>query len=90
MVKGRTSSGFEFTADNEQINNAEFLEDYVEMTNGNTSAVFKVIGRILGKEQKAKLYDHIRDEHGNVPVDKLNVELGEIFGALSQNPESKN
>lgn len=90
MVKGRTSTGFEFEADNNQINNAEFLEDYAEMTSGNTSAVFRVIARILGKEQKAKLYDHIRDEQGNVPVDKLNVELGEIFGSLAKNPETKN
>lgn len=90
MVKGRTASGFEFEADNNQINNAEFLEDYVGMTSGDTGAIFRVIERILGKEQKKALYDFVRDDAGNVPVDKLNKELAEIFGSLSTAPETKN
>lgn len=90
MIRGTTSTGFEFTADNEQINNAEFLEDYVAMMDGNTGAVFRIVERVLGKEQKKELYDHIRDERGNVPVEKLNVELGEIFSEFAKNPKTKN
>jgi hypothetical protein len=90
MIRGTTSTGFEFTADNEQINNAEFLEDYVAMMDGNTGAVFRIVERVLGKEQKKELHDHIRDERGNVPVEKLNVELGEIFAEFAKNPKTKN
>lgn len=89
MVKGITSTGFNFEADNEQINNAEFLEDYVAMTSGESGAVFRVLMRVLGAEQKKALYDHVRDERGNVPVDKLNKEIGEIFASLSEDPDAK-
>lgn len=89
MIRGTTSTGFEFTADNEQMNNAEFLEDYVAMMDGNTGAVFRIVERVLGKEQKKELYDHIRDERGNVPVEKLNVELGEILPNSQRTPKQK-
>jgi len=34
---------------------------------------------LLGKEQTNQLKDHLRDEEGLVPVDKMTEEITEIF-----------
>jgi hypothetical protein len=36
---------------------------------------------MLGKDQKKKLYDHVRTDDGRVPVEKLSTEIQEIFEA---------
>ena len=46
----------------------EFLELLAEAQDDSLKFP-KVIERMLGKDQKKKLYDHLRDKNGRVPVE---------------------
>ena len=90
IVKGKTSTGFEFEVKKAMLNNAEFLELFAQVQDGDQMKVFALIELALGKEQKGRLYDHVRDEDGIVPVDLLSNEAGEIFNALGSDNDLKN
>lgn len=89
-VTGKTSSGFEFSILKKMLNNAEFLEAFAEVQNGDTMKIFDLVKKTLGQDQKQRLYDHIRDEDGCVPTDVLANEFAEIVSALSEASETKN
>lgn len=63
----KTESGFEIELDDEAMNDVELVEAIVEMDTDGTK-LFYVADRLLGKEGKQKLYDHLRDAKGRVPV----------------------
>jgi hypothetical protein len=91
MVKGKTSTGFEFEVDKEQLTNAEFLENFAEMQGGgDIAATFALIKITLGEKQKKNLYDHCRNKKGMVPIEALTAELSDIFLTLSGSAETKN
>lgn len=78
--KGKTKTGFEFEIDRGVID-MELLDDLADMQD-NPALTGRVLTRLLGKDQKKALYDHIRDESGRVPIDKAAAELVDIFGAF--------
>jgi hypothetical protein len=78
--KGRTKSGFEFEIDRSVID-MELLDELADMQE-NPALTGRVLARLLGKDQKRALYDHIRDENGRVPTDKAAAELVDIFKAF--------
>ena len=90
MVKGKTSTGFEYEVDKDQMTNVEFLEQFADVQAGNSLGVFKLVETTLGKDQKKKLYDHCRNEKGMVPINRLNEEVAEIFAALAEANDTKN
>ena len=90
LVKGKTKSGFEFEVDSDHLKNWELLEKIADMRNGDGMLAFDVIRTILGDAQKKRLYDHCRDAKGMVPVDAVNAEISDIFGALGEADASKN
>lgn len=91
MVKGKTSTGFEFEVDKDQLTNVEFLEKFAEMQNGgDMAATFGLIQITLGDKQKKKLYDHCRNKKGMVPIEAVTAELSDIFLTLSGSVETKN
>ena len=61
--------------------NMELLDDLVELDEGNGYAISRVVGRILDKEQKQKLYDHLRVD-GVVQISKVVDCMKEIFDKL--------
>lgn len=78
MIKGKTSSGFRFEISKDVINDYELVENLGELED-NPLILGKIVRQILGKEQTAKLKDHIRNENGIVPTDKMTKEIIEIF-----------
>lgn len=89
-VTGKTSKGFEYSVPKRMLTNAEFLEVFADVQNGDMMQVFKLIGIVLGKDQKKALYDFLRDEDGMVPVEAVSAELSEIIEALGKADETKN
>ena len=71
----KTASGFEFELDPAVANDMELLEDLAGWDAGNLVCVPKALERLLGKEQKKALYDHLRGEDGRVPTDKVMAEV---------------
>ncbi len=86
MIKGKTSSGFEYEIAEGSLNNYELLESISELDE-NTLVLPKVVNLLLGKEQKDKLTNHLRTKDGMVPLDKMMNEITEIF---QSKPETKN
>lgn len=78
MITGTTKSGFSFEIKESAIDDMEFMEMVADVED-NPVLVPKVIEHMLGKEQKQKLYDHLRTEEGNVPVQAMLDEMEDIF-----------
>ena len=78
----KTESGFEIELDDEAMNDVELVEAIVEMDTDGTK-LFYVADRLLGKEGKKKLYDHLRDAKGRVPVVAFGAAIGELIRSFS-------
>ena len=83
MIKGKTKSGFTFEIDPEELNDMEFLEALAE-TSENPLAFPKVCAMLLGKEQKQRLYEHLRNENGKVPIEAVEKEITEIMSSSGE------
>ena len=78
MIKGKTSTGFEFEISKDIINDYELVENLGELED-NPLILGKIVNQILGKEQTTRLKNHVRNENGIVPTDKMTQEIIEIF-----------
>lgn len=78
MIKGTTSSGFEFEIDEKQLKNYEFVE-LISEVDENELLMPKILKMLLGDQVEA-LKDHVRDEDGIVPIEKMVQEIKDIFG----------
>jgi hypothetical protein len=65
----------------------ELLDDLVELDDGNGYAISRVVGRILDKDEKKKLYDHLRVD-GVTAVSKVVEAMKEIFDKLGDNAKN--
>lgn len=83
MIKGKTESGFEFELDEEVVTDMEFIELAAEAAEDGSKYPAMII-KALGKDQKKRLYDHVRNERGHVPFDAVDKEFNEIFAVAQQ------
>ena len=81
MKKIRLDNGLNLEVQDNALDNMELLDDLVELDEGNGYAISRVVGRILDKEQKQKLYDHLRVD-GVVQISKVVDCMKEIFDKL--------
>lgn len=79
MVKCKTSTGFVIELDKNVMNNMELVDALAEAENDNPVALSKACLLLLGKDKRQKLYDHLRQEDGRVPVDAVGAALTDIF-----------
>ena len=79
MIKGKTKSGFNDHIDENVLQDYELLEAIAE-TEKNPIFITKVVRMLLG-EDTDKVKEHVRDENGHVSIEKMNVEITEIFQA---------
>jgi hypothetical protein len=78
----KTSAGFEADIDEGFANDMELLELLVQVEQKNMRALLDIINKILSPDQKAALYDFIRDDNGRVPVDQVTGQVFEIVEIL--------
>ena len=77
MIKGKTKSGFNYHINENVLQDYELLEAIAE-TEKNPIFITKVVRMLLGDDTD-KLKEHVRDENGHVSIEKMNVEITEIF-----------
>ena len=77
MITGTTKSGFNYHIDENILQDYELLEAIAE-TEKNPIFITKVVRMLLGDDTD-KLKEHVRDENGHVSIEKMNVEITEIF-----------
>jgi len=83
MAKIKTSSGFECEIDPDVLNDMEVLDLVVRIDGGDALAYSPFLEKILAGD-KAKLYDHVRNSKGHVPIDAISAEVGEILEQLGE------
>ena len=88
MITAKTNDGFEIGLNEDVLDDAELLDALGGMQDGNVFDMSRLTLRLLGKEGRKKLYDHLRTEDGRVPADQVSAALNEIFLALG--PDAKN
>ena len=79
-----TKSGFACDIDPKVTENMELVDALAEVQSGNSLAFSAVCLQVLGRETRAKLYDHLRNEAGRVPTRDVDRELTEILQALGK------
>lgn len=79
-----TQSGFTCEIDPTVLDNMELVDALAEVQGDNPLAYSKVSRLVLGKETRAKLYDHLRTGDGRVPTADVDRELSEIMQALGK------
>lgn len=81
-IKVRTNSGFEVEISPDALDDMELLEDLSRIDAGESWLAARVVIRLLGHEQKCKLYDYCRNpETGRVSVKKVDSMIRELFAA---------
>lgn len=82
IIHVKTQSGFEADINSDALDDMELLEDLSRMDAGEQWLAARVILRLLGGEQKAKLYNFCRDSQTRrVPIGKVSALLQELFAA---------
>lgn len=89
LIHVKTESGFECDVNTRSLNDMRMLDDLVEMDKGNAAVYPRVITRLLPPKDKERLYEHIQDEDGVVPIDKFGTELLQIFKAVGEQKKAK-
>lgn len=78
IIRGITKSGFRFSVDSEVLKDMELLELIGEVDD-NPILMPKLLEKMFGKKQKDNLYDFVRTEKGNVPVEKISEIVKDVF-----------
>lgn len=83
MKKIKLDSGLVLEIKDSVMDNMELLDDLVELDDGNGYAISRIVGRILEKPEKKKLYDSLRVD-GVTPVSTVVNAMKEIFDKLGE------
>ncbi|MDO4681087.1 MAG: hypothetical protein Q4A55_07575 [Aerococcus sp.] len=83
MIKGKTKSGFEFEVSEDAIQDMYLLEEIAQVDE-NPLSVTHILTRLLGDEQKKRLYKHVENEQGHALVEDVMFEFGEIMNASAE------
>ena len=78
MISGKTRTGFEYAIADDVFDDYEILELMAKVKKNDPLAIFELIERLLGEEQKDQLKDHVR-VNGRVPMSAINDEIVDIF-----------
>lgn len=81
MIKAKTESGFEFEIDEHRLDDMQMIDDLAAIDGGDWTAFPRTVERLIGKDGKVRLYDHLRTEDGRVPTEAFAHELADILKA---------
>ncbi len=82
MTQIRTSSGFACEIDPVVLDDMEALDLAVRIDREDALAYPPFLEKIMGAENKAALYNHLREPDGRVPIAKVGAEISEILDQL--------
>lgn len=82
MRQIKTESGFKWKINEKVMDDAEILDLVAELDEEEYASFPKLLTKLLGKDGKKALYDHLRTEDGRVPYDDVERELKDIFLSL--------
>jgi PleD family two-component response regulator len=80
----KTKSGFKCKLDEDALDDVELLDDLMDLDSGESISIRRIVDRLMGKEQRKKLYDHLRDKNGRVKLDAITDELTDLFNQVKE------
>lgn len=88
MITGTTSSGFEFSVSEKLGNNYEFVKAFKAASSKKPEeklyGTVDLVQIVLGEEGEAAICEHLREEDGSVPTDRMLDEIGEIIRIVGE------
>lgn len=84
-MKVRTKDEFEVEVIDNAFDNMEAVDALVEMDEGNPLAISKITSFLFTKEEKKKVYDHLRNEEGRVTLVSFIPFVTEIMTLMGEN-----
>lgn len=87
MITAKTNDGFEIELDENFLDDAEMIEAMTRLGE-DPSAFFVLRDRMLTPENKKRLYDHLRNEKGVVPMSALDNALNELLTSFKAGKNS--
>lgn len=81
MVKGTTKTGFQFSVDENSMNDMELVDILADSSMDDAFRMSHVVRKLLPGDQRKALYDYVRVD-GRVPVDAVVAEVEDIFSAM--------
>ena len=90
MLKGKTTTGFEYEVNDEVLSDMEFIDALSAATTGQDGTqVSIVVQKLFGSgEQRKRLYDHVRKENGIVPAEEVFAVIEEILSGDTETKKS--
>lgn len=88
MIPAKTKDGFEIELSEDALDDAELLDALGGMQDGNVFDMSHLTLRLLGKEGRKKLYDHLRTPEGRVPSTAVEREIIELMVSIQPGKNS--
>jgi len=88
MITAKTESGFSIELEENALDNMEVLDALSDLDEGNPLAMSRLVVKLLGKDGKKRLYDHLRTEDGRVPASAVESAIMELFQSINDGKNS--
>lgn len=88
MIEGKTKTGFEFSIDENVMDDWDFFSDVTDLSEGNAVKIVPILKKLLGNEQLNSLKEHCRTESGKVPLSAMVAEYSEIMNSSTDTKNS--
>lgn len=88
MITAKTESGFSIELEESALDNMEVLDALSDLDEGNPLAMSRLVVKLLGKDGKKRLYDHLRTEDGRVPASAVESSIMELFQSINAGKNS--
>ena len=88
MITAKTESGISIELEESTLDNMEVLDALSDLDEGNPLAMSRLVVKLLGKDGKKRLYDHLRTEDGRVPASAVESTIMELFQSINAGKNS--
>lgn len=88
MITAKTESGFSIELEESTLDNMEVLDALSDLDEGNPLAMSRLVVKLLGKDGKKRLYNHLRTEDGRVPASAVESAIMELFQSINDGKNS--
>lgn len=88
MLTGTTSTGFEWELEDDVLDDMELLDALADWDRGKETGAIYACRLLLGEQQRAALYDHLRGKNGRVKATAVLNAVTEILTALREGKKS--
>ena len=93
MIKGQTRSGFDYAINEKALGDWRFLKAMADLDSGDDSRVLGalpvILSLVVGKDEQ-RFMEHITDEDGFQPTERIMDELKDMFDKVKESKETKN